>query len=445
MHLPRIKSLRNPLILTATSLAYSSALLAGSTAMEILSSVCFVLILSAVLFRSAHQAYKNQLAPVPKFEVVITVVGIALGLLLPAIIGNKAADFFWAVDSLSTHIPRATAIADWLTGNGTFPFESAINAQGGLTQLWIGFTFWIFGEAPAASVLGLASFRILTCVVLIKICRELFGSKKFDIVFLFYALYPNALFHTTVYFKEALIHLLIATALLLLIRIYKNLRSPESNSLEIQNIVFLSAIFSMLYVERFYLVLLFLPLIGLMIAFGLKRRHLPVAIGTALVGVGIVYFHPYFQSSFSELAGKIREMREAHKSFPGINIQVNYEIPLWLAFLKSLFTPIWSPSKIEVFRGFSALITWGSFLGHVIILGYIAGAYRAVKKHGWFHLWIQIPFIVFLLAIAYVSPWAGRIRDSFAPLFVVYSTYYFAEYFWKDLEKIRGAIRGRTN
>lgn len=444
MHLPRIDTIRRPLILTATSLAYSSALLAGSTIVEILSSVCFVVILSAVLLQSTYQAYQNTLAPFSKFEVPATIVGIALGLLIPAVIGNRAADFFWAVDSLSTHIPRATAIADWLTGTGSFPFKTAINAQGGLTQIWIGFTFWIFGETPAASVLGLATFRILTCFVLVKICRELFGSKKFDLVFLFYALYPNALFHTTVYFKEALIHLLVATTLLLLVKIYKGLRSTEQAGFEIKNVALLGLVFSMLYVERFYLVLLFLPLIALMMTFGLKRRHLPVAIGTALLAVGIVYFHPYFQSSFSELTGKIREMREVHKSFPGINIQVNYEIPIWLAFLKSLFTPIWSPSKIEVFRGFSALITWGSFLGHVIILGYIAGVYHSVKKYGWFHLWIQIPFIVFLFAIAYVSPWAGRIRDSFAPLFVVYSTYYFVEYFWKDLEKIRGVLHRKN-
>jgi hypothetical protein len=281
--------------------------------------------------------------------------------------------------------------------------------------------------------------------VLIKFCRELFDSRKFDIVFLFYALYPNALFHTTVYFKEALIHLLVAATLLLIVRVYKAIRSPEQQSLEIKNILFLALIFPMLYVERFYLVLLFLPLIGLVITFGINRRHLPLVIGTAIIGVGVVYLHPYFQISFSELAGKIREMREIHKSFPGINVQVNYEIPIWLAFLKSLFTPIWSPSKIDVFRGFSALITWGSFLGHIIILGYIAGVYRAVKKYSWLHLWIQIPFIIFLFAIAYVSPWAGRIRDSFAPLFVVYSTFYFVDYFWKDLEKIRGAIRGRSN
>lgn len=438
---PGVNKFKRPAILAVMAAGYSTMLLANRIDLEIISSIIFVSTLIFVLFRASSDAFDGTSAKIDAVEVASTVFGIALGLLVPVLIAGKAAEFFWAVDSMTTHIPKATAIAAWLTGESPFPFHDAINSQGGLTQFFIGLLFWIFGETPAASVLGLAVFRTLTGIVLIRICRETFQSKKYDIVFLFYALYPNALFHTTAYFKEALIHLLIALTLLLLARIARGI---DRKTLSFIDVPLLSVVFAMLYIERFYLVLLFLPILIVVISYGALKRSLLFSTAIAVLLASVVALHPYFKFSISEFQLRIQEMREIHKAFPGINIQVNYDIPIWLAFIKSLLTPIWSPAKIEVFRGFSALITWGSFLGHIIILGYVLGVYRAIRKLGWSHFWIQIPFVLFLVAIAYVSPWAGRIRDSFVPLIVVYSTYYFVSFFWQDWKRIRNLIKSRN-
>lgn len=437
MTLPTSQQYLRPLFLATSSFMYTSLLLLDSIAVEIVASIAFVSTFTIVLLKAVKQAGSVEIT---NREVILSISAIAFGLLVPALVGGKAETFFWAVDSLTTHIPRASAIATWLTGNGAFPFENAINSQGGLTQLSVGFLFSVFGQTPVASVVGLAIFRTLTCLTLVNLCREVFGSKKYDIVFLFYALYPNALFHTTTYFKEALIHLLIAITLLLLARISNSLRNRRDGKLRILDLLLLGFVFPMLYVERFYLILLFLPLIGSMIVFSISRGRLALALAATALGSSVIFLHPYFQSPFSELTNRLQEMRDAHKALPGINTKLNYEIPLWFAFLKSLFTPIWSPSKIEIFRGFSSLITWGSFLGHFIILGYVLGAYRAVRRLGWSHLWVQSPFILFLFALAYISPWAGRIRDSFAPLLAAYATYYFVEFFWIDMTKLRDTL-----
>lgn len=434
---------RRPLLLVTASLLYSALLLADNVSVEILSSISFVAVLACLLFHASKQSAAG-LSAITNTEIVLSVAGLAIGLLIPATIGGKAETFFWAVDSFTTHIPRASAIAAWLTGKGSFPFESAINSQGGLTQLSVGFLFSIFGQTPAASVIGLAIFRILTCLTLVKLCREVFGSRKYDIVFLFYALYPNALFHTTTYFKEALIHLLVATTVLLLARISSSLQNNTETKPRIADLLLLGAVFPMLYVERFYLVLLFLPLIGVMFILGVSRKRMVFALSSAALGGGVILLHPYFKSSLADFFSRLEEMRNIHKALPGINVEMNYEIPLWVAFVKSLFTPIWSPSKIEVFRGFSALMTWGSFLGHILMIGYLLGVYRAIRRLGWSHFWIQTPFILFLFAISYVSPWAGRIRDSFAPLIAIYATYYYVEFFGFDISRIREIISKRS-
>lgn len=430
MQVPSPKKLQLPLSLAVGSGLYSTALLADNLLLEIAASILFVVFLALTLLIATKHAAKEQLNPVVPREVFYSVFGVAIGLLIPALVAGKATTFFWAVDSLSTHIPRASAIAGWLNGEGPFPFESAINSQGGITQFFVGLFFWVFGETPAASVLALALFRALTGIVLIKICRENFRTNRLDVIFLAYALYPNALFHTTAYFKEALVHLLVSVTVLLLSRLVRHIANSR---ISLSELALLSGVFAMLFIERFYLVLLILPLLLLILVYGAFRKSLGVSIAVALLVAGVFSLHPYFRFSTSELIARVQEMREVHKSFPGINVQVNYEIPLWLAFIKSLLTPIWSPSKIEIFRGFSSLITWGSFLGHIYVAGYVLGVFRATRTHGWQHLLVQIPFVIFLVALAYVSPWAGRIRDSFSPLIVIYATYYFVSFFWTDL------------
>ncbi len=157
------------------------------------------------------------------------------------------------------------------------------------------------------------------------------------------------------------------------------------------------------------------------------------------------YFRREAGNSVGEAIEFIKNLRIHHASFRDISHRFNYDIPYVVAILKTLMTPIWSPDKLAMFKGASALITWGSFVHQMTMFSYLAAIVHIARvKKLRLGLHMQIPFIIFVLVAAYVSPWAGRIRDSFYPFLVLYASYYLNEHLMNDVARIKTMLKIRN-
>ena len=123
------------------------------------------------------------------------------------------------------------------------------------------------------------------------------------------------------------------------------------------------------------------------------------------------------------LLEKVQQQRSYHSSFSDIINQFNYMIPYPVAFIKILFSPYFSNNKFSIFTGPSSLLSWGSFINQLIIISAIVGLLKNFRKSS-VHFYLWLPLLIFLLFAAYISPWSGRLRDSFYPLIACYAAYY---------------------
>ena len=202
-------------------------------------------------------------------------------------------------------------------------------------------------------------------------------------------------------------------------------------------ILLLLSLFAIL-IERFYLAATLLPVLFFVIWETLRRRNVLTAaliVGAMLWVVSIYGWESY---SFGDLVAKIKQQRDYHASFSDVSFKYNYEIPYFVELVKALFTPIWSPDKVGLFPGLSTLITWGTFIHYFVVLIYLAGCYRLARRGNAVQvLLFQLPLILFLIFAAYISPWAGRVRDSYYPLIAVFAAIYVGYMMQHDLARLR--------
>ncbi len=405
------------LALFLLALCYSSLLLLNQKSWEIAGTVFFVALSTATYVWLFLRLKGTE--PPTTMQIAIVGIAVPLGLVIPATLGGRAEDFFWVSDSVNTHIPRAMEIVDWIAGRKSFPNNWQYFSQGFLTHFLTGVFISVFGRHAWVTVMVLAFLRIGTALLLVQTARRVFRSEKFSSVFIFYFAAPNVLFHTTTLYKEATIHFLVAAIMLCVV---SSVKRPTA----LKGICFV-ALVAALFLERFYLVILMVPASVALFYAAFRSRNMVLILTLAIAITIIFLIHPYSGYSISYAIERIKELRYVHSQFPDVDFKYNYEIPYVIAVVKTLLTPIWTPNKIAMFGQFSALVTWGTLVNHALILGYCAGVYHAIRKLGWRHLAIQIPFFCLVLLIAYISPWAGRVRDSFAPLIGLYACFFYVE------------------
>lgn len=331
--------------------------------------------------------------------------------------------FFWVSDSLNTHHPSALLVLSILKGESSISLWQFFERlePGSLTHTWVGFWYLLAGPTAFVSAIALLILKFVTGLAISEMFREMLGwfdlpvdGRIYLAATIFY-LVPTVTFHTIVFYKEAMVHLAFAVTLLSVFRI---LKSHHFGSV----MLLLLSLFAIL-IERFYVAATLLPVLFFVIWQTLRRRNVLAAaliFGAMLWAVSHYGWESY---SFGDLVAKIKQQRAYHASFSDVSFKYNYEIPYLVALLKALFTPIWSPDKLALFTGLSTLITWGAFVHYFVILLYLAGCYRLARRGNAAQvLLFQVPLILFLIFAAYISPWAGRVRDSYYPLIAVFAS-----------------------
>lgn len=430
--LVRLSFQTNIALIFSLGLLYGHSLSIGGAVADSISTIFFVAV-STSLYVFLYAKFRDQtLASSKSWPFFLSGIALPLGLALGTNMAGTIADFFWIPDSIETHVPSAKIIAGALSGSlpQNIDLENLLKKPGVLTHLWVGIWFALFGASAFVSTLSLIVVKLGTLVVL-GVC----GKLLFDVLgssapprlngralgigaWLPYAAAPTVLFYTMAMYKEAVVHLLMAGAIAGLLL---NVRKPSYFAITV-----LAVSLAGLAIERFYLTALCSPFLAYVLFICVQRRQFIKGALILFASIFCILLLPLENYSVELGIAYMRDLRAYHAAFPGISFRYNYEINYGVAVLKTLFTPIWAPNKLEMFSGASALITWGSFVHQAIVITYLLGVLKAVRSHGLLHVLIQVPFILFLLFAAYLSPWAGRIRDSFYPMISMYSFWYIA-------------------
>lgn len=365
-----------------------------------------------------------------------------MGIFLACALLGSIERHFWVSDAVLTHAPSAEFFL--LILKQSVPFDEtareAIFKPGAVTHGWVALWYLFFGISPVVETFSLLVLKALTLLLIAwtgPLMWSWLGVMRSDrgrSAVLLYVVAPSVLFHTMAFYKEAAVHLFVAG---LMFGVMRSALRPSWLSATIV----LASILGLL-VERFYLAAVFVPILIWLAWLSLKSwKILPSALFAVTIA-GVFFFRREAGNSIAEAVEFIKDLRTHHASFKEISYRFNYEIPYIVAFLKTIMTPIWSPDKLSFFKGASALITWGSFVHQLTMMFYLAAlAHIAYAKKLRPNLYMQIPFLFFVLVAAYVSPWAGRIRDSFYPFLVLFASYYLNEHFPNDIARLKTKLR----
>lgn len=324
--------------------------------------------------------------------------------------------FFWTQDAIMTHVPESSSISNFILGTETQ--LSLFTIQGTTTHLVTGGLFALFGKNLFASSLAQLLFKCLAIFATYNIAKTLWNSKVGAIAASLYALSPNNFFYTTVFYKESAVQALYALALLSTLKILVEKKISYFSLLIIS--------IGLLNFERFYIAYLVLPMILLLVVYFFKKPNWQ-QLGVFATLLGLISFmlfkFKYSELNLESILHAINNKRAQYSSYSDVLNKYNYDIPYVLAFVKILFSPYLTFNKFKIFSDFSLLLIWGSPINQCIILAALVGLYQTTKKN-FMHLLIWMPFVIFLLLAAYISPWSGRLRDSFSPLICCYAAYF---------------------
>lgn len=320
----------------------------------------------------------------------------------------------WVTDSYNLHIPGAERLLDWFQ-QGEDIERSSIYDRTYLAHILVAIFFAIFGVSQWASGLALIIPKLIATAFVFKGAEILSDKKTATLAALIFILLPTAVFYTLTYYKEATVQMYVAILFYLLARL--------SNQFSWRwLLVFLFAL-GLAGLERHYLVPCFV--VGLSLLFFLDRskpdwfRLIPFPLGFLCY---LAYMYKYDDMAMVTVMDSLVFYRDAYHSYADVD-SINRALPYPVAFIKLYLTPIFTPRKLDMFFGFSSLLTWGSFLYQGVALTALLGAWHQWKNKGQGKVvaLMWTPLIVLLLVFAFVAPYNGRLRDSFLPVLVAFS------------------------
>jgi hypothetical protein len=392
---------------------YIIGLSLSSTFIQNILSAFFILILTTLFFLNLRYL-KDKDSDSSKNFFLLQLTFLIFGIAITSLFLPSTQEFFWVQDSIITHLPESMKFANLLTGDNNI--QNVGQASGATTHAVTGAAIALLGKNTFSTIFAQYLFKILTIFCIYEISRSLWGKKIAFVSILLYGLSPTIFFYNLALYKESAVQAFFALLLLSSIKIFIEKKL-------IYLLLFFLSIFLLKY-ERFYIAYLFSPMIYMLIFhlfFKYNLKNLLIySIFTLLIFSLGVYI---YQDLIIGLAQQVKQLRGHYSSFGDVVNQFNYQIPYLLALIKIIFSPYFSLNKFSIFTGLSSLLTWGSFINQIIILSAILGLIKSARKNI-LHLYLWTPFILFLLFSAYISPWSGRIRDSFYPLIACYAAYY---------------------
>ena len=350
-----------------------------------------------------------------------------LSLILGFYLSGHSETALWAVDSRAVHIPGAVNVANYIHGKEALGSIGVPFGRVFLTQAFVGVFFSFLGANPVASAVALMLVKLLTIFVLFQLAKTMFNEKVGLIGVLVYAFSPTVLYYTTVFYKEAVVQLVVTAILLSALKIYLK---PASWRYWLILIISMAVVAN----ERFYLFFFFAAtfiLVSLIAAEAFRKIYLAAGFILLVFGIyaltgkyvdlmagGHVPYPDILQSLFSSIKG----YRLMYTSFPdvaAVNVSISYPV----AFIKLLLTPFFTLNKFTLFSDYGYILIWGSFLNQAVILLSLYGIYMALKNDWKINWFLIFPFFLFICVFAYVAPYIGRLRDSFYSIIAIYAAY----------------------
>ncbi|HXH73875.1 MAG TPA: glycosyltransferase family 39 protein [Bacteriovoracaceae bacterium] len=402
-------------ICIAAGSLYCAGLTYGTPITQNVYTIFFILFLSVLFFLNIQKI--NEVENKGSSFIFVQIILLNLSIAVTAQILNSPDSFFWVQDSFLTHLPESVKYTDSIKNN--FQAEPDLGLrQGRMTHALTGLSFVIFGVNTFATIFVQLIFKLIVVSCIYFYCRILWGTRVAFVAIQLYGFCPTIFFYNLVLYKEGAVQALLAIILLSTLKI----------SLQKKYIFILPTVLALFLMsgERTYityLLLLMFPFLIYNLPFAKNiKNNLLFLTAAVILAIGGYWYNP----KMFDILGAINELtnfRKLYSSFSDVLNRYNYSIPYPLAFLKIVFSPYFSMNKFKIFSDFSDLLIWGSFINQIIIFSSILGFIHSVRVKI-LHLYLWIPFIAFLICAAYVSPWSGRIRDSFYPLIACYAAFY---------------------
>ncbi|MCB9025418.1 MAG: glycosyltransferase family 39 protein [Bdellovibrionaceae bacterium] len=337
-----------------------------------------------------------------------------VGILLGFSFSEKIYDDIWIIDALTMHLPGAINFSNVLNGISDLRHLSSTFDKYYLIQFVTGTFFYLLGVHPFVSGLSLAVIKLFTVSGIYVFGKKLFNSHVALMACTIYIFSPTILFYTTAFYKETLIQALVIWISYFYYLFY-------TSNFKYKYLIPLSALNLALANERVYLMIFFIISIAITILFQTKKKLSTVLFITAFVsGVVYVFMNNYRVNKFKEVVLTFKNLKIIYNSYPDIKF-INKELPYPVATVKLFFSPYFTFNKFSIFKNFSSILTWGSFLNHIVLLLFLYSMiYLKRIKYDWP---LISPFVFLLLLFGYLAPYSGRIRDSFYPIVCLYAAH----------------------
>lgn len=332
---------------------------------------------------------------------------------LGALVSGGSETILWGEDSHLYHIPASINFTNDLSNF----LSSKEYFTGRVLPIHIvtGLMFKIFGVNTFSSTLATLLFKVPSLLLIIKLGESLFSRAVGKKSALVYILLPSVFMFSAVFFKEVSIQLYVVAFFYFFHR-YNIHRDLTCLFISLGALLFIGY-------ERIYI----FPGVTLGVATWFIYKIYTKSIDKKTLGFiflmtvsGIVfasYFIPILK--VDNIFHYIREQREVYLGLEGVT-KWNKIIPFPLTFFKILLAPFFTPNKFDSFKGTLFLILWSAPFVNLLMGGMFYEMIRSTLKKPKLHLPILFTVIGFLLLLAYVRPYDARVRDSLAPIFVIY-------------------------
>jgi hypothetical protein len=258
--------------------------------------------------------------------------------------------------------------------------------------------------------------KILTSIVVYRLADRISGKKMAFVSLLIFATAPTVLFYSLVYYKEAVIQLLVATYLFCF---YLFVQRPSFLSM-LGCIVPIAILLS----ERFYLAPMLAASLFIFMIFSKAvpwLAKIAVLIGSGVIGVVIYNRYQGYYLDFAKLFQSMAVFKQVYNDYPDVDPAYNLKLPYLLGVIKIYFTPFFTLKKFDLFFGYSTLLTWGSFVHQLIAVLFMWSAVKRFFVNEKKVYLMILPYILFLFFFGYIAPYNGRLRDSFYPLLAIFA------------------------
>lgn len=391
---------------------YCTALIFSSFFYQNVTTIFFIIFLTFLTYKNITK--RNNFSPSLN-SFLLQFALIVLGIAISAQVFHAPKSFFWAQDSLLTHLPESLKFSEFI--NGKFETIALLGrADGKTTHAITGLFISIFGLNTFTTIFVQLIFKIVTSIFIYRICLIQWNQRVGITAATLYSFCPTIFFYNLILYKEGMVQLAVTLITLCTLKIFLN-----------KKYIFIAPLFFSYFIligERAYLAYTCTASLFLMPLFlsYLKSNTRKALYLTLLISVAFLLVETG-QIDVNQKIIKLEELRSYYSSFSDVQNKYNYDIPLPVAFFKILFSPYFTINKFSIFQDTSLLLIWGSFINQIIIMLSIFGLYQACKKSA-YHLVLWVPFFIFLFFAAYISPWSGRLRDSFYPLIACYAAHF---------------------